>query len=149
MIINLKQFLFEQLDRERQDSKSNINNVIFENFTPRELELKSMSHQEGKLYILEDGKNLIFKKPSGEAISFYLEHSLDELLVNDTIQCTMELCEKIDIHKNDILSEYVGGGALTLHNGVDFQFSTPTYEGKYLLEERSGFKDTILLTRVE
>lgn len=148
-IVNLKQLIFEQLDRERLNTKSNINNVIFENFTPRELEQRSMSHQTGKLYITENGQNLIFQKNSGEAISFKLEHSLDELLVNDTIVCEMSLADKINLSTSDILSEYIGGGALTLHTGVDFQFSTPMYEGKYLLEERTGFNSKVILTRIE
>ena len=151
MIINLKQFLFEQLDQDRLSKKNNINNIVFENFTPMELEKRSLSNQSGKLYILEDGKKIIFEKPSGEAIGFLLEHSLDELLLNDRINCVMEQIDKINLTDlSDQISSFNGGGALTLHTGVDFQFQTPAYEGKYYLEEKSGFySDRVVLTRIE
>ena len=150
MIVNLKQFLFEQLDKERLEKRESINNIIYENFTPRELELKSLSNQSGKVYITEDGTKLIFSKPSSEAIGFKLEHSLDELILNDTINCVMEECHNINLSKSDILSSYNGGGTLTLHTGVEFQFTTPIYEGKYFLEERTGFNSSkVTLTKIE
>lgn len=150
MIVNLKQLIFEQLDKERLQKRNTINNIVFENFTPTELEQRSLSNQSGKLYILEDGKKIIFEKPSGEAIGFILEHSLDELLLNDSIKCVMEEIHTIKMSPSDILSSFKGGGALTLHTGVDFQFNTPMYEGKYYLEEKSGFNsDRVILTRVE
>ena len=148
-IVNLKQLIFEQLDTERLNTRSSINSLIFENFTPRELEQRSLSHQTGKLYICENGSTLIFKKPSNEAISFKLEHSLDELLINDTILCEMSEVDKINLSTSDILTEYTGGGALTLHTGVDFQFTTPSYPGKFVLEERTGFNSRVILTRIE
>lgn len=147
MIVNLRQLIFEQLDIESEKKANRINNVIYENFTPLELEKQSMSYQHGKLIVSNDGKNLLFETKYGETVVLNLEHSLDELLVNDTIQCVISE-SRFKINKDDTISNYEGGGALTNSNGIDFQFSTPVYEGRFYLEERTGFRNVATLTRI-
>lgn len=148
MIVNLRQLIFEQLEIEAEKKSKQINNVIFENFTPIELEKQSMSYQHGKLVISKDGKNLLFETKYGENVSISLQHSLDELLVNESIICDLNDPSTIKINSTDVISKYNGGGALTNGHGIDFQFSTPAYEGRYFLEERTGFSSKVQLTRI-
>lgn len=147
MIVNLRQLIFEQLDKEAEKKAKSINNIIFENFTPIELEKQSMSYQHGRLIVSNNGKNLLFETKYGDKVEITLEHSLDELLVNDTISCQV-LENASNIKTSDLISKYEGGGALTVNNGIDFQFSTPMYEGRFYLEERTGFNKTASLTRI-
>lgn len=147
MLMNLKTFIFEQLDKEAYDKPVNdINTLVFENFTPSELEKRSMSNQYGKMYIQDNGNILTFEsRLFKELVTLKLEHSLDELIIGDVIGC--ELIES-NTDNTDHVSNYVGGGSLTNNHGIDFIFSSPFYEGKFTIEEKTGFNRSVKLTRV-
>lgn len=143
MIINIKQLIFEQLEATKENST--INDLVFENFTPAELEKQSMSHQQGRLFIING--NLVLETNNVYFV-FGLSQDLSILEVNESIECDLNVLPNITFSKNDVVSEYTGGGALTESNGIDFEFVSPCIEGKYFLEERTGFSSKVKLTRL-
>ena len=148
MNINIREFLFNELNKlEESKNKKPINDLLFEGYTPIELEKHSMSFQRGNLLVGENGKLLIFEsKIFNEQVPILLEYELDELLPNETI--TGELLDESYYPPTFSKTSYTGGGALTKNNGIDFQFSCPMYEGIFLLEEKTGMSKKVKIRRV-
>lgn len=143
MIINLKQFISDQLYYNNFADSD-----LYENYTPQELEMNSMSHQSGQLSISNDGKILIFEnKFDNYPLIIKLPFSLDGLIINESI--IGQLNQSNNIIDPDEVSTYIGGGTLTNNNGLDFQFSTPLYDGVFTLEEKSGFGSKVVIRRIK
>ena len=148
MNIHIREFLFNGLNKlEESKNKKPINDLLFEGYTPIELEKHSMSFQRGNLLVGENGKLLIFEsKIFNEQVPILLEYELDELLPNETI--SGQLLNESYYPNVFSKTTYAGGGSLTNNHGIDFQFSCPMYEGIFLLEEKTGMSKNVKIKRI-
>ena len=148
MNINIREFLFNELNKlEESQTKTSINDLLLENYTPIDLERRSIYFQRGNLLVGENGRLLVFEsKIFNENIPILLEYELDELLPNETI--TGQLLDESYYPNVFSKTTYAGGGSLTNNHGIDFQFSCPMYEGIFLLEEKTGMSKNVKIKRI-
>ena len=123
--------------------------TIYESMTPMELELNSMSNQNGEMIVVNENNEtrLIFKVDPQYSHSDYLEltfdHPLSQLSENEEIVGVMEgpkstSFDELRSMPGVSIGSFHGGGSLTYEHGIDFTFSSSLFSGQYNLLESSG-----------
>ena len=145
MILNIKQLIFEQLSQ--IDDNTNQHQVaLSESISPPNIARDLNRNQHGDFIMTEDGSIILHVDNTLYMVEFNEDLSL--LDINDSIYGKIIVSEQYVPMKNDLVTNYIGGGTISEMSGIDFEFESPCLEGKYFLEERTGMTSSVKMTRL-